>query len=399
MTTKTKIDTTLMTAEAQKMGEVVMADPTAVVAVAQEAAKAKFKPMTRVADTEVKAALAEVDLSNTNSITTFGSAASRQASAVSREMMAGVRNKDTGPVGDTMSEMVGTLRGLDPKDLNGGGLFGWMKSQASRALQFAQKYESVAGQIDSMAETLDTHKTVLMTSVEMNDRLYNASEYQFHSIEVYIIAGQELLTDLNTNIIPAMQAKMETNPDDALLPQEFKDLLSKRDQMERKVHDLKLVRMVTLQALPKIRLTQDSDIALIGKIETIISTTIPIWEQNMALALSVAKTASAAEATNLVTDATAQMLMQGAEEFQTANLEARKAVERGVVSVEVVQNVNQVIIDTIGEAVEITKQGKQMRADAEAALVGTEAALREALKQTAGAQQDYADIADSSDGE
>lgn len=393
-TTATKLDTSLMSAEAAKMGDVVLANPSQVVAVAEEAARAEFKPVTRVSEAEVSAALAEINLDNTNSITTFGSAASRQASAVSREMMTGVRNKDTGPVGETMNSMMGTLRGLDPNDLKGGGIFGWMKSQASRALQFAQKYESVASQIDTMAETLDGHKVILMTSVEMNDRLYDASEAQFHSIEVYIVAGQQMLEQMNNTLIPEMQAKLDANPDDALLPQEFKDLQSKRDQMERKVHDLKLVRMVTLQALPKIRMTQDSDIALIGKIETIISTTIPIWEQNMAIALSVAKTKNAADATNLVTDMTEQMLTQGAEQFKTATIEAREAVERGVVSVEVVQQVNQTIIDTIGEAVEITKKGKQMRADAEQALIGTEAALREALKQTAGSQADFATDSD-----
>ena len=168
------------------------------------------------------------------------------------------------------------------------------------------------------------------------------------------------------------------------MPQKLNDLIGKRDQMERKVHDLKLVRMVTLQALPKIRMTQDSDNNLIAKIDTVVATTIPIWYQEVAINLEVAKTKNAAKAVSNVTDATEAMLMKGAEEYKTATLEAKREVERSVVGIEAVEFANQMIIETLQESVKIVAAGKQARADADQALVGSEVALREAVKLSSG---------------
>jgi uncharacterized protein YaaN involved in tellurite resistance len=240
-----------------------------------------------------------------------------------------------------------------------------------------------------MGDNLRSHQTSLMTSVAMMDRLYEVTVQQFHQLEVYIIAGQRVLEKMNTVDIPAMQKIVEAGLDGAdgtpasLMPQMFNDLQNRRDQLERKVHDLKLVRMVALQSLPKIRITQDTDNSLIAKIDTIIATTIPLWYSEMAMALEINKTLQAAKVTSDVTDATDAMLRRGADQFQTATLNARKMVERSVVGVDAVKHINAVMIDTLDEVVNITTSGRKAREEAELSLLSMETALNTALRKTA----------------
>lgn len=384
MTTQTKIDVTVLDHEPQSAGAIVSVNENALLA----NVNTTFAPATAFTELEVQSAMEEVDLEDTNTITRFGFKASEAATSVSQEMIGNVRNKDSGPVGEIMNDMMGHLRGLDATEMKGGGFFGWLTNQTKRVLKFSQQFEKVSDQIESMKSNMITHQTTMMTSVAMMDRLYTKTEEQFHALEVYIVAGERLLDSINTVDIPAMAAIVDANRDGedgtpaALMPQKYADLQNRRDVMERKVHDLKLVRMVTLQALPKIRLTQDSDNNLISKIDSIVTTTIPIWYQEMAIAIEQAKTQKAAEAVSSVADATEEMLTRGADAFQKATLDARRAVERSVVGIEAVKYQNQKIIETIDEAAKIAVEGKKARAEAEATLVETESALREALKRT-----------------
>ena len=387
--TKTKVDIDMLVAEAENKGMLVPVGD--VYTAADRAADAEFTPATAVSEEEIAAAMAEVDLDNTNTITRFGFKASKAATAVSREMLDGVRNKDTGPVGEVMNGMMLELRGLDAAEMSGGGLMGFFRTHASRVARFGQKFEKVENQIESMKSNLLNHQVTLMTSVATMDRLYGKTEDQFHTLEVYIMAGDQLIERLNVVDIPVMQKIVEAGSDGqdstpaALMPQKFADLQAKRDQLERKVHDLKLVRMVTLQALPKIRLTQDSDNSLVSKIDSIVTTTIPIWYQEMAIAIEQAKTQKAANAVNEVTDATNEMLMKGADAFQKATIDAKRAVEKSVVGIEAVKYQNEKIIETIAEALKITQEGKAARAEADLVLIEAEKALTTALKQTSGA--------------
>jgi len=352
----------------------------------------KLNPMTEITEAEITSVMGEIDLTNTNSITRFGASASEQATQVSRQMLTGVRNKDVGPVGDVMSEMILQIKGLDPTSLTGGGILGWLKSKASRVAGFVQKFEEVSEQIEAMGDNLRGHQVTLMTSVAMMDRLYDVTVEQFHRLEVYILAGERVLADLNENAIPAMQREVETGQPGkdgtpaSLMPQAFSDLQNRRDQLDRKVHDLKLVRMVALQSLPKIRITQDTDNSLISKIDTIIATTIPLWYSEMAMALEINKTMQAAEVTSDVAEATNKMLTRGADQFQKATLLARKSVEKSVVGVEAVKHINDTMIKTLDSVVQITNDGRKARRDAEQSLIGMETALRDALKQTADAR-------------
>lgn len=385
-----------MTSTEKKIGELVVVNPQgAVEAAAVLVSASTFQPSTSITAAEIEAATREFDLTNTNSITRFGSAASESATAVSRQMLDGVRNKDTGPAGDVMSQMMLKIRGMDSSKLAGGGLFGWLKSRASRLAGFMQEFEEVSQQIEAMSDSLRHHQITLMTSVAMMDRLYDATVIQFHNLEVYILAGEQILHKLNTVDIPALREEVTSGKDGkdgtpaSLMPQKLNDLIAKRDQMERKVHDLKLVRMVSLQALPKIRLTQDSDNSLIAKIDTIVATTIPIWYQEIAINMEIAKTQKAADATTMVADATEEMLVRGAEQFKTATISAKNAVERSVVGIDAIKKANDMIIQTLEESVSIVQAGKRSRAEADRVLLGTEQALRDALNKTAAAQAAY----------
>lgn len=385
-----------MTSTEKKIGELVVVNPQgAVEAAAVLVSASTFQPSTSISAAEIEAATREFDLTNTNSITRFGAAASESATAVSRQMLDGVRNKDTGPAGDVMSQMMLKIRGMDSSKLAGGGLFGWLKSRASRLAGFMQEFEEVSEQIEAMSDSLRHHQITLMTSVAMMDRLYDATVIQFHNLEVYILAGEQILHHLNTVDIPALRDEVTSGKDGkdgtpaSLMPQKLNDLIAKRDQMERKVHDLKLVRMVSLQALPKIRLTQDSDNSLIAKIDTIVATTIPIWYQEIAINMEIAKTQKSADATIMVADATEEMLVRGAEQFKTATISAKNAVERSVVGIDAIKKANDLIIQTLEESVSIVQAGKRSRAEADRVLLGTEQALRDALNKTAAAQAAY----------
>ena len=386
MTTTTKTTLDLNLVEDQTKGMLVPVGD--VYDAADSMPTEKLKPISVITDAEIEAAMSEIDLEQTNTITRFGYKASEAATAVSAEMLQGVRNKDTGPVGEVMSDMMLSLRKLDVDSLHGGGMFGWLRKQSTRIVQFGQKFETIQNQIESMKGNLIKHQTTLMTSVASMDRLYEKTEQQFHTLEVYIMAGERMLDHLNNVAIPALEAEVASGKDGSdgtpasLMPQKFTDLQSRRDQLERKVHDLHTVRVVTLYSLPKIRLTQDTDNNLIGKIDSITTTTIPMWYQEMAMAIEQAKTQAAANSINTVADATNEMLMRSADQFKQATLDARSAVERSVVGIEAVKYHSEKILETFEEAIKITEAGKAARAEASEVLKGTESALRAALSKT-----------------
>lgn len=390
--TNPNVNMGIINGDVSLMGNFSKLPPTDIVHRADIAASTRFMPSTAIGEPEIVAAINTVDLNNTNTITRFGATASEQATSVSRQMLDGVRNKDTGPVGEVMSDMMLKIRGLDAGSITGGGMFGWLKSKASRVAAFGQKFEEVQEQLDSLTDALRSHQIQLMTSVAMMDRLYDATVMQFHDLEVYIIAGERLLTNLNRTNVPDMQHVVDSQKDGpdgtpaSLMPQKLNDLLNHRDQLERKVHDLKLVRMVSLQSLPKIRLTQDSDNSLIAKIDTIAATTLPLWHQEMAMALEVTKTQTVAKAVSDVTDATEQMLIRGADQLKAATISTRSTVERSVVGIEAIKHVNKTIIETLDETVKMVTEGKRIRAEADQTLIDIEGALREALKKTSVSQ-------------
>jgi uncharacterized protein YaaN involved in tellurite resistance len=323
----------------------------------------------------------ELDLTDTQSVLFFGSKAQQRLTTVSDQMLEGVRNKDVGPAGDSLNEMVTTLRGFDVDALDPNrkpGFFERLFSKSKPVVKFLQEYEEVRDHIDRIAEDLERHKTQLLTDVTSLDRLYEANLDYFRTLELYIAAGEGKLRELDEETIPAMARTVEEGGD-MVQAQGLRDLRGARDDLERRIHDLRLTRQVSMQSLPGIRLVQENDKGLINKISSTLVNTVPLWRQQLAQAVTVYRSGRAAETVKAATDLTNELLRANAENLKQANAEARRQIERGVFDVEVVKQANQTLIETIEESLAIADEGKRARAEATAQLEQMEQDLRKSL--------------------
>lgn len=327
----------------------------------------------------IEAALAELDIRDSNSVLSFGAKAQEQVTAISDAMLEGVRNKDTGAAGEVLSDMVATLRGFDVEELKkGGGFLARLFGRARPIVKVLQRYEEVRGQIDGITDRLESHKTRLMTDIAQLDRLYAATLEYFHALADYIAAGEEALRRLDEEEIPKLQAAAASSGD-MLAAQGLRDLRARRDELERRVHDLKLTRQVTMQALPSIRLVQENDKALIGRITSTVTNTVPLWRTQLAQAVTIARSQEAGRTLKEATDLTNELLAANAENLRMANREIREQIERGVFDITIVKKANDDLIATINESLAIADEGKRKRAEAEKVLVQAEAELKQVL--------------------
>ncbi len=329
----------------------------------------------------IKALLAEIDLTDSSSIMHFGAKAQQQLTAVSDQMLEGVRGKDVGPASASLTEMVSTLRGFDVAGLDPNakpGFFARIFGSGKPIVKFLQEYEDVRDHIERISTELDRHKTRLLTDVTALDRLYDANLAYFRDLEHYIAAGDAKLQALDQTAIPALAAKVEREPD-MVQAQQLRDLRSARDDLERRVHDLRLTRQVAMQALPSIRLVQENDKGLINKINSTLVNTVPLWRQQLAQAVTIYRSGRAAETVKAATDLTNDLLRANAENLKQANAEARRQIERGVFDIETVKQANQALIDTVEESLRIADEGKRARAAASVELQQMEADLRKTL--------------------
>ncbi|MGR8981025.1 MAG: toxic anion resistance protein [Gammaproteobacteria bacterium] len=325
--------------------------------------------------------LSEIDVGNTQSIIFFGSKAQEQLTTISDRMLDGVKNKDIGPAGDDLNEMVATIRGFEVDDLDPNrkqGFFDRLLGKAKPVVKFLQRYEDVRRQIDLITDKLERHKTNLLTDITALDRLYQANLEYFYALEDYIDAGEEKLRQLDETIIPE-QAKLAEVSGEVLAAQNLRDLRAARDDLERRVHDLRLTRQVSMQSLPGIRLVQENDKGLVNKINSTIVNTVPLWRQQLATAVTIYRSSQAAETVKAATDLTNELLAANAENLKQANAETRKQLERGVFDIETVKKANALLIATIEESLQIADQGRKMRSEAVAQLEQCETELRKTL--------------------
>ncbi|MGZ4955437.1 MAG: toxic anion resistance protein [Methylobacter sp.] len=325
--------------------------------------------------------LNEIDVTNTQSIIFFGSKAQEQLTSISDRMLDGVKNKEIGPAGDDLNEMVATIRGFEVDDLDPNkkqGFFDRLMGKAKPVVKFLQQYEEVRKQIDAITDKLERHKTHLLTDITSLDRLYQANLDYFHALEDYIAAGEEKLRELDEVIIPE-QARQAEASTEVIASQTLRDLRAARDDLERRVHDLRLTRQVAMQSLPGIRLVQENDKGLVSKINSTIVNTVPLWRQQLATAVTIYRSSQAAETVKAATDLTNELLAANAENLKQANAETRKQLERGVFDIETVKKANEALIATIEESLQIADQGKKMRREAVAQLEQCETELRKTL--------------------
>jgi uncharacterized protein YaaN involved in tellurite resistance len=329
---------------------------------------------------EIDKAMAEIDLDDSRSILFFGTAAQDAVTAVADEMLEGVRTKETGEAGQALNQLVTTLRGM-PLTRTGAEKPGLVKRMfgGGRSLaKMLRRYEQVRDQVDEISNRLDTHTSALMKDIGLLDRLYEKTLDYFRQLEVYIAAGEERLRQLDAETLPALARQVETGGGVATA-QELADLRARRDDLERRVHDLRLTRQVTMQSLPSIRIVQQNDKALVAKIASTMANTIPLWRQQLAMTLTIARSAEAGETLQKATDLTNELLTANAETLRSSTQSIRKQVERGIVDVAAVKQANDALIATIDDALKIAEDGKRQRGEAVRQLEACEAELKEAM--------------------
>lgn len=333
---------------------------------------------------EITSRMSEIDMGDTNSIVSFGSRAQAELQEISQAMLAGVRNKDVGPAGDSLRDIVSTIRGFSVSELDvrrKRSLWERLLGRAAPMAKFVARFESVQGQIDKITDDLLRHEHVLLKDIESLDQLYDKTLNFYDELALYIAAGEAKLKELDEKDIPAKEATVAAAPEDkgVMMAQELRDLRSARDDLERRVHDLKLTRQVTMQSLPSIRLVQENDKSLVTKINSTLVNTVPLWETQLAQAVTIQRSAEAAKAVREANDLTNELLTANAENLRQANKVVREEMERGVFDIEAVKSANANLIATINESLQIADEGKRKRAAAEVDLKKMEAELKATL--------------------
>jgi uncharacterized protein YaaN involved in tellurite resistance len=376
MTETVQSSATALLNEVEKVTAVILPEPIGEVVLLEDAPADKAEA--------IRKRMAEVDLANTQSIIAFGSAAQAELQVISQAMLQDVKNKDVGPAGDSLRKIVTTIRGFAVDELDLRRESSWWERLLGRAAPFAEfvaQYEDVQGQIDRITEELLTHEHTLLKDVKSLDMLYEKTLDFYNELGLYIAAGEAKLAEVDGTVIPAKEASVKAAPeaDQVIRAQELRDMRAARDDLERRVHDLKLTRQVTMQSLPSIRLVQENDKSLITKINSTLVNTVPLWETQLAQAVTIQRSKEAAEAVREASDLTNDLLKANAENLQAANKVVREEMERGVFDIDTVKNANATLIATINESLAIADEGKARRAAAEVELIKMEAELRDTL--------------------
>ena len=333
---------------------------------------------------EIRARMAEIRLDDSGSIMQFGARAQTDLQAISQEMLADVKAKETGAAGDSLAAMVSALRGFSEGELDvrrERSLWDRLMGRAAPFARFLARYEEVQGQIDTITDGLLRHEQKLLVDIKALDRLYDKTLKFYDELALYIAAGEARLAEIDSNDIPAKEAAVAAAPEAAqvLRAQELRDLRAVRDDLERRVHDLRLTRQVTMQSLPSIRLVQENDKSLITKINSTLVNTVPLWETQLAQAVTIQRSAEAAKAVKGAADLTNDLLTANARTLREANAAVRTEMERGVFDIAAIKAANAELIATIEDSLRIADEGKRKRAEAEAELITLEGALRDTL--------------------
>ena len=363
-------------AEVEKVTAVVLPEPKGELITLEEADTSTSNAITQ--------RMAEIDVTDTGSIVSFGSSAQAELQEISQAMLAGVRNKDVGPAGDSLRGIVTTIRGFSVSELDVRRKRTFWEKLLGRAApmaKFAARFEEVQGQIDHITDDLLKHEHVLLKDIASLDILYDKTLQFYDELALYIAAGEAKIVEMDTKDIPAKEAAVEKAPEGeaVMMAQELRDMRSVRDDLERRVHDLKLTRQVTMQSLPSIRLVQENDKSLVTKINSTLVNTVPLWETQLAQAVTIQRSAEAAEAVRDANDLTNELLTANAKNLRDANRVIRTEMERGVFDINAVKEANENLIATINESLEIADEGKRKRAEAEVELKKMESELKKTL--------------------
>ena len=329
----------------------------------------------------VDAFAAQIDLMNSNAILQYGAGTQKKMADFSEAALENVRTKDLGEVGELLTGVVKELRSFDEEEEKG--LFGIFKKSSGRIQSIKAKYAKAETNINQICRVLESHQVQLLKDVAVLDKMYGLNLTYFKELSMYILAGKKKLSEVRATQLPELLDKASRSglAEDA---QAARDLDAMCNRFEKKIHDLELTRTVSMQTAPQIRLVQGNDTLMVEKIQSTIVNTIPLWKSQMVLALGVEHSAQAAAAQREVTDMTNELLRKNADKLKLAVTETAKESERGIVEIETLRHTNETLISTLDEVMQIQREGRQKRAEAEQEMVRLEQELKAKLLQVHG---------------
>ena len=364
-------------------------DPAAPAAPAPEAAKPEATPVRMdenlLNDAEKQAVEAfskKIDLTDSNLILQYGAAAQKNVASFSENALNSVRTKDLGEVGKSLSELVVELKGFGEEEEKKG-LFGLFKKTGSKLEAMKAQYAKVESNVDKIARELEQHQVTLLKDVAMFDQMYELNLKYYKELTMYILAGKKKLQEVREGKLKELEATAQATglAEDA---QAAKDLADKCNRFEKKIYDLELTRTISIQTAPQIRMIQNNDNVMVEKIQTTLMNTIPLWKNQMVLALGIAHSNEAAQAQRQVNDITNALLKQNAEKLHMASVETAKEAERGIVDIETLKKTNAELIQTLDDVMKIQSEGREKRIAAEAEMAKMENDLKGKLLEIRG---------------
>ena len=393
--TQTQTDTTQAEAAAQATVEEAaaqtqknVAQATATLATAQQtdivqAAEANPDVVDESTFTDAEKAQVEefskkINIKDSNQILQYGAAAQQKLADFSEKALENVRTQDLGQVGDMLAGVVTQLKNFDVED-EGKGFFGKLFNKGEKKLETLQaKYDKTEANVDKISEALEEHQVRLLKDTAMLDEMYKLNTTYFKELSMYIVAGKKKLEDVRSNELKELEekAKQSNLPEDA---QAAKDLSDFCNRFEKKLHDLELSRMVSLQTAPQLRLIQNNNTMMVEKIQSTLVNTIPLWKNQMVIALGLEHATEAAKAQNAVSEMTNELLKKNADALHTATVQTAQESERGIVDIETLKQTNAELVQTLDEVLQIQADGRQKRQAAEADMVKMENELKQKL--------------------
>ena len=360
----------------------VVEEPAEIVAVEkevpQESEIVKQAQLTEEEKAMVAAFVEKIDLSNTNAVLQYGAATQKKMADFSGKALDNIKSKDLGEVGDMVANLVTELKSFDVEEETG--LMAFFKKKANKITSLKAKYDKAEDNVTAIAEALESHQVQLMKDVQFLDKLYGMNLGYFKEISMYILAGKEKLAQVRAGELAVLRGKAEASglPEDAQMVKDYENMC---DRFEKKINDLELSRMISLQTAPQIRLVQNSNTVMIDKIQSTLVNTIPLWKNQMVIALGIEHSTEAARAQRQVSDMTNELLKKNAAALKMATIETAKEAERGIVDMETLKNTNESLISTLDEVMKIQVEGRQKRLQAEAELQNMENQLKDKLLQ------------------
>ncbi len=322
----------------------------------------------------------KIDITDSQLVLQYGAAAQKSVASFSESALSNVRNKDLGEVGDTLTNLVVELKNFGQEEEDKGGIFGFFKKASNKMETMKVQYTKAEANVDKIARELEQHQVTLMKDIAMFDQMYELNLKYYKELTMYIIAGKKRLAELQSGQLEELRKKAESSgaAEDA---QAYNDMVQMCNRFEKKLHDLELTRMVSIQMGPQTRMLQNNDTLMVEKIQTSLVNTIPLWKSQMVLALGMENSRKATAAQSAVTNATNELLKKNAEMLKMGTIATAKEAERSIIDIETLQHTNQQLISTLDEVIQIQREGAQKRRAAEVELGRIEGELKQKLME------------------